>query len=184
MWEGFTVIWYTSQFRYKKLWKYQKPTPQWMNSGRHCRQVQRVMWRKWDQSQKSSVMWRKKERQFISRIWWICHLMNAELATHHKIQGASRAPEGHFKTKKDAEQYSQSTVFQRHRWQRQVLHLDTIAKFLGRIGATRVAISAYTHVKKTEVPRLLQVPKVESPEIWNVIFPLRIPESWDNIVDF
>ena len=38
--------------RYKKLWTYQKPTPQWINSGRNCRQPQREMWRKlWSKSE-------------------------------------------------------------------------------------------------------------------------------------
>ena len=43
--------------------------------------------------------------------------------------------------------------------------LDTISKLLGLAGEPSDAVSAYTQVKMTEAPRMLRLPKEESPEI-------------------
>ena len=50
-------------------------------------------------------------------------------------------------------------------------------------GETSDAISACTHVKMTEAPRLLRLPKEECPEIWTRIPPRQRPESSNNIDD-
>ena len=57
--------------------------------------------------------------------------------------------------------------------------LDTFSKLLGMTGETSDAISAYTQVKRTEAPRLSQLPNEHCPEIW-IFIPLRQrPNSWD-----
>ena len=70
MWEAFTMAWYTRQFLFKKVWRYQKPEQPWLKNGINQRQFQFGMSIKWDQSQKSSVRRGRMEKQFSSQVCW------------------------------------------------------------------------------------------------------------------
>ena len=93
MWEVFTMAWYTSQFLFKKLWRCQKPKPPLIKNEINWRKLQHGMWRRWDQSLKSSVRRRRMEKQITSRIWWTLSLEERRTCkTPVIIQGTRCAP--------------------------------------------------------------------------------------------
>ena len=154
VWEAFTVAWYTRQFLFKKLWRYQKPEQPWIQNGINQRQFQFGMSIKWDQSRKSSVRVRRMKKQFSSLMW----LKNAELTKH--VQKCKERDVLREDNAKDEEGIQSSVhrarVLRRLRWQRRI-SLDTLSKLLGMTGQTSDAISAYTRVKMTEASRLFRL---------------------------
>ena len=54
--------------------------------------------------------------------------------------------------------------------------MDIISRLPGRAGQAADAVSAYTHVKMEDAPKLLKIPKSECPDIW-----IRLPRhKWQN----
>ena len=103
---AFVMAWYTSQFLFKKLWRYQKPKSPWVEKWAKQRKFQHGMSRRWGQSLKSLDRRRKMEKQFTSRIWWTsvpwrtrtCKTTPEIQKTTPEIQGAGFAPGGIYKT--------------------------------------------------------------------------------------
>ena len=61
--------------------------------------------------------------------------------------------------------------------------MEIISRLPGCAGQAADAISAYTHVKMEDAPKLLNIPKAECPDIW--IRPPRHkwPKSWSSMED-
>ena len=61
--------------------------------------------------------------------------------------------------------------------------MDIISRLPGCAGQAADAVSAYTQVKMEDAPKLLKIPKSESPDIW--IRPPRHkwPKSWSGLED-
>ena len=141
------------------------------------------MWRRWDQSLKSSVRRRRMEKQFTSRIWWNpCHLKNVELAKHlQKYKGRVVLRRGNVKDEEGC------------RAVRTEQRCFSVSDGSGQVPGHHLKASWYgwrnkwrnfsVQVKMTEAPRLLRLPKEECSEIWTRIPPRQRPASWNNIDD-
>ena len=61
--------------------------------------------------------------------------------------------------------------------------MDVISTLPGCDGQAADAVSAYAQVKMEDAPKLLKIPKSESPDIW-IRLPLHIwPKSWSSMED-
>ena len=61
--------------------------------------------------------------------------------------------------------------------------MDIISRLPGCAGQTADAISAYTHVKMEDAPKLLKIPKAECPDIWIRLPRHKWPKSWSSMED-
>ena len=61
--------------------------------------------------------------------------------------------------------------------------LDTISRLPGMLGEASDAVSAYTQVKMSDAPRLLELPETECPTVWIRLPRNCRPKHWDNIDD-
>ena len=61
--------------------------------------------------------------------------------------------------------------------------MDIISRLPGCDGQAADAVSAYTHVKMEDVPKLLKIQNSECPDIWNRLPLHKWPKSWSSIED-
>ena len=61
--------------------------------------------------------------------------------------------------------------------------MDIISRLPGCAGQGADAVSAYTQVKKEDVPKLLKIPKSECPDIWIRLPRHKWPKSWSSMED-
>ena len=61
--------------------------------------------------------------------------------------------------------------------------MDVIARLPRCAGQAADAVSAKTHVKLEDAPKLIKIPKSESPDIWIRLPKQKWPKSWENIED-
>ena len=123
------------------------------------------------------------EKQFTPRIWESPVIRKTpNLQTPAQIQGVSCAPGGQRQRRRRIASSIQlgASVSQ----MAAAKLLDTISKLLSVAGETSDAISAYTHVKVTDAPRLSRLPQEECPEIWIRISPRQRPKRCINMDDF
>ena len=61
--------------------------------------------------------------------------------------------------------------------------MDIISRLPGSAGQAADAVSAYTHVKIEDAPKLLTIPKSECPDIWIRQPRHKWPKSWSSMED-
>ena len=59
--------------------------------------------------------------------------------------------------------------------------MDIISRLPGCDGQAADAVSAFTHVKMEDAPKLLKIPKSECPDIWIRLPRDKWPKSWSSI---
>ena len=61
--------------------------------------------------------------------------------------------------------------------------MDIISRLPGCAGQAADAVSAFTHVKMEDAPKLLKIPKSECPDIWIRLPRYKWPKSWSSMED-
>ena len=112
----------------------------------------------------------------------ICHLNNAEFEAKHQNKGrvVLRGDIVEDDSGSDAvftEQGSSASQMTAAKI------MDIISRLLGRDGQAADAVSANTHVKMEDAPKLLRIPKSECPDIWIRLPRHKWPKSWSNMED-
>ena len=113
----------------------------------------------------------------------ICHLKNAELEAKHQKYKGRVVLRGDIVTD-DSGSYAVFTAQGSSPSQITAAKvMDIISRLPGCAGQAADAVCAYTQVKMEDAPKLLKIPKSESPEIW-----IRLPrhkwsKSWSSVED-
>ena len=112
----------------------------------------------------------------------ICHLKNAELeAKHQKFQ--DRVVFRGDIVKDDSGSYAVFTEKGSASQMTAAKVMDIISRLPGCAGQAVDAISAYTHVKMEDAPKLLKIPKSECPDTWIRLPRHKWPKSWSSMED-
>ena len=113
----------------------------------------------------------------------ICHLENAELETKHQKYKGRVVLRGDI-VKDDSGSYAVFTEQGSSSSQMTAAKvMDIIFRLPGCAGQTADAVSAYTHVKMDDAPKLLKIPKSECPDIWIRLPRHMRPKSWSSMED-
>ena len=98
----------------------------------------------------------------------ICHLKNAEWETKHQKYKGRVVLRGDI-VKDDSGSYAVFTEQGSSASQMTAANvMDIISRLPGCAGQAADALSAYTHVKMEDAPKLLKIPESECPDIWIV----------------
>ena len=113
----------------------------------------------------------------------ICHLKNAELETKHQKYKGRVVLRGDF-VKDDSGSYAVFTEQGSSASQMTAAKvMDIISRLPGCAGQAADAVSVYTQVKMEDAPKLLKIPKSESPDIWICLPRHKWPKSWSSMED-
>ena len=113
----------------------------------------------------------------------MCHLKNAELEAKHQKYKGRVVVRGDI-VKDDSGSYAVFTEQGSSASQMTAAKvMDTISRLPGCEGQAADAVSAYTHVKMEDAPKLLNIPKSECPDIWIRLPRHKWPKSWSGIED-
>ena len=113
----------------------------------------------------------------------ICHLKNAELEAKHQKYKGRVVLRGDI-VKDNIGSYAVFTEQGSSASQMTAAKvMDIISRLPGCDGQAADAVSACTHVKMEDAPKLLKVPKSECPDIWIRLPRHKCPKSWSSVED-
>ena len=114
----------------------------------------------------------------------IFHLKNAELATKHQKYKGRVVLRGEI-VKDDSGSYAVFTEqgSSASHMMTAAKVMDIISRLPGCDEQAADAVSAYTHVKMDDAPKLLKIPKSECPDIWIRLPRHKWPKSWSSMED-
>ena len=137
-----------------------------------------------EQKGRSSKRQKKDKRKVhFATLMDICHLKNSELEPKFQKYKGNVVLRGDI-AKDDSGAYAVFTEQGSSASQMTAAKvMDVIARLPDCDGQAADAVSAYTQVKMEDAPRLLRIPRSESPEIWTRLPRHRWPKSWMNIED-
>ena len=126
---------------------------------------------------------RSAQKIILLQLMDICHLKNAELeAKHQKYKG--RVVLRGYIVKDDSGSYA---VFSEQGSSASQMTaakvMDIISRLPGCTWQAADAVSAYTHVKMEDAPKLMKIPKSECPDIWIRLPRHQWPKSWSSMED-
>ena len=113
----------------------------------------------------------------------ICHLKNAELEAKHQKYKGRVVLRGDI-VKDDSGSYAVFTEQGSSASQMTAAKvMDIISRLPGCAGQAADAVSAFSHVKMEDAPKLFKIPKLECPDIWIRLPRHKWPKSWSSIED-
>ena len=113
----------------------------------------------------------------------ICHLKKAELEAKHQKYKGRVVLHGDI-VKDESGSYAVFTEQGSSASQMTAARvMDVISRLPGCDGQAADAVSAYTHIKMEDAPKLLKVPKSECPDIWISLPRHKWPKSWSSMED-
>ena len=113
----------------------------------------------------------------------ICHLSKAELETQHQKYKGRVVLRGDI-VKDDSGSYAVFTEQGSSASQMTAAKvIDIIYRLPGCAGQAADAVSASTHVKMEDAPKLLKIPKSECPDTWIRLPQHKWPKSWSSMED-
>ena len=119
----------------------------------------------------------------IASLMDICHLKNAELETMHQKYKGRVVLRGDM-VKDDSGSYAVFTEQVSSASQMTAAKvMDIISRLPGSTGPAADAVSAYTQVKREDAPKLLNIQKLECPDIWIRLPRHKWPKSWSSMED-
>ena len=169
------TIWNTNLFLCLKQWRFPQQRQHWISNGKRFR---RGTWQKSEAKKEWSMKQGRRAQKFILPHWWtsvIWKMLNWRQSTKNtKVELHSEVIL--WKTIRCLMQYSLNKDLQRLKWQPQKSWISSsdcqVAMDKQR------TVSAYTQIKMEDAPKLLKIPKSESPDIW-----IRLPRhKWPPVV--
>ena len=113
----------------------------------------------------------------------ICHLKNAELEAKHQKYKGRVVLRGDI-VKDDSVSYAVFTEQGSSASQMTAAKvMDIISRLPSCDGQAAHAVPAYTQVKMEDAPKLLKIPMLECPDVWNRLPRHKRPKSWSSMED-
>ena len=175
------TIWCTNLFSCHKRWKFWMQKLQCAKNGRSTRQSPHGNWRsQGPEGGCSRSTKRDKKKVHFATLMDICHLKHLEFITKlQKFKAESCSMVTLLKTTLEPTQSSLNKA-RLPRWLLLKV-MDVIARLPDCTRQAADAVSAYTHVKFEDAPRLLEIPKSECSVVWIRLPRHTWPKSWTNI---